>query len=853
MSPITVLVVHPEPIVAGRIAEALTATGHDVVLVPDGERAINRFIQRPTEALVVEMVLPGRDGATTVESIRWAPGGDRVAVILLGSRGSDPRELEEHGRRVHALAVLSGPAEPPAICSLVTGVAPPDPTRVAVASRVSGGLLRDARAPTWADVTTRPGDAERFAQESSTAVPLYRAADEELTGSWEVGDDPTAEREGRDVERVTTGTRTTQDEMEGDLVDMPFPRLLHYLAERRETGALVVTSLQDQRRTTTDQPPKKVVFFRTGVPIYVQSNLVQECLGQVLARGGHISQEVLAESVDRMRRGEGRQGGVLLAMRAIGPHELRDALEDQLRVKLFDLFAWSEGHYRFRSNEPAPRETVTLEMSLPAIVWKGVVHRIPPQRLLDLLAPELGSYVVPEHKQLGRFLRVEMPVEARRLLHSLDGSKRLAEVLTEAGNRPGAAAQLVYALSCVDAVTFADEPHMVGPLREDAEPEGSHVTHSIAVLREELTRLGRLLREERYSEALGIVPGDVEGAARTAIRLRSRYQPATEPGNAPRDLRALAYEVCARLVHAQEALSVGGVGRDGLALARNAFGDVPTRDERSKKDANAARGEPPDEASDESVDAAPPRTRTVAQPRITQPARPQKGVKKTKKKKRERERERAPATPELLHVDDGPSRDAVVPSVYDEITKDAPPDDGESTIEEPRESVLALVREAKRLSLGPSFEDTTAPDQAPDQAPEIPAPSLDEQVERLYQAERHFRRGERALMRARPEEAVEAFTRAVELCPDEGEFVAHLGYARYQAANGDDDATTRALAELARGAELAPKLDLAHLLRARVLAHRGEVAAARDSYGLALSANPDCTEALDGLRRLPSS
>jgi hypothetical protein len=35
-----------------------------------------------------------------------------------------------------------------------------------------------------------------------------------------------------------------------------------------------------------------------------------------------------------------------------------------------------------------------------------------------------------------------------------------------------------------------------------------------------------------------------------------------------------------------------------------------------------------------------------------------------------------------------------------------------------------------------------------------------------------------------------------------------------------------------------------------MLAHRDERAAARDAYGRALAANPDCTEALSGLKAL---
>jgi tetratricopeptide (TPR) repeat protein len=144
------------------------------------------------------------------------------------------------------------------------------------------------------------------------------------------------------------------------------------------------------------------------------------------------------------------------------------------------------------------------------------------------------------------------------------------------------------------------------------------------------------------------------------------------------------------------------------------------------------------------------------------------------------------------------------------------------------------------------LDDFTA---RPEPGPRIDPDELDQRVQRLYQAERHFRRGDRALKRGRLADAVESFERAVELCPDEGEFLAHLGYARYQLANGGGG-VSEALSDLERSCELAPKLDLTHLLRARVLRDRGDLDEARNAYEQALAANPDCQEALEGLRAL---
>ena len=128
--------------------------------------------------------------------------------------------------------------------------------------------------------------------------------------------------------------------------------------------------------------------------------------------------------------------------------------------------------------------------------------------------------------------------------------------------------------------------------------------------------------------------------------------------------------------------------------------------------------------------------------------------------------------------------------------------------------------------------------------------ALDVRVERIAEAERHFRRGERALARGKHDDAVTAFVRAVELVPDEGEFLARLAHTRLIGAGGDTAVHAQQLAELERAASLAPKHFLTHLLLAEARRLTGDPRGARDAYENALAADPECREALEGLRGL---
>jgi CheY-like chemotaxis protein len=699
-----VLVVHADPSFAEAVVRALWARGLSAVSVESGERAIDRFIVGAAAALVVSTELPGRDGAATVESIRWAPGGADVPIVLT-SREPDAPRLSETARRLRASTLSGREAEDAeAVAALVGRViaaaagtsageaaagAPAPPTSPTIFAGVppqAGPPTRSALSPSSAP---RPPGSEtvagRRAREGSGSRP-----------SLPPEADPVARREAEEVERrardITAGTAASG----GDLSRTPFPRLLAELAAARATGALVVVAPADDRlRTTTGDTPKKVVYFRGGVPVYVKSNLLRECLGQVLVQMGIIDASVRNASLERMRETGARQGATLLAMGAITPDDLRAALEEQLRTKLFDLFAWTSGEYRFSTRVVPPPEVVTLELGLAEIVFEGVVRRISPQRLLDALAPHIDDYVVPVAAGLTRFFALDLVNEARLVLRALDGTRTLRELITVAGQRPGAAAQIVYAMECLGALRFSRDKAPVEALTDPAPaPEPSLVD-----LRppEEAT--------PRFSE----------------LALRDEWDEQTEDGTLPPVEPAL------------------------FTATRDAH--LPSRHEKPPTPGGVAPRAPPPHAAADGA-----------------------------------------------HADAGHA--------------------GETGHPAPGDS------------------------------------DLDERVRRLAEAERVFRRGERALERGKLDDALACFRRAAELVPTEGEFLARRAYTELLVAPASESTQRRLLAELEEATRLSPKAFATHLLLGDARRAAGDAEGARVAYEQALAANPRCAEALEALRAL---
>jgi CheY-like chemotaxis protein len=737
--PLTVLVVVPHAVKADRIARAVVAAGHAPIVLPDGERAIDRFVQEPADVVIAEYFLPGRDGATTIESIRWAPGGRQAHAILIAEEEPETAALATIGARIDAVATFVGdppqgkltdilrsldrkppndprqlrPGElPPAPLSFLnrtTSILKGDKNEffgsseeestVRGSASVARKILEAHRvqtsesAPRVVDV-----DASRArAKDDETRLAKRPSEERPVPGSSSV--DPAAVAEGLRVRESARDAAPAIQQVEGRFESTAFPALLVRLAETRASGALVCTAEDEPRGTVTGDAPIKMVYFRGGVPVHVRSNLIDECLGQLLLRKKRIGAATLDESVRRMKLGHGLQGEILIDMGALSPLEVSETLAEQAREKLFDLFGWRRGAYRM-TNEEAPKDAAPLELALPEMVYEGVCAAMPATRLSDLLTPMMDRYVVPDSQRLARFVRVRLPVELKAILARLDGTTTM-RLLIGMSSKPAAVAQLVYSMQCLGAVRF--EEH---------------------------------------------------------ARKRLSEPPASPPsGGVP--LRQSSGQLPVAPASASQPLPAGG-----------SRGADPTPSRR------------PDESSP---------------PAEIAPA--------------------AKAKPPLVQSWDD---DSTTPQL-DEI-------------------------EMRQAAAPPVPSPPAAP--APPKPPTSGVVPTDAQVDRLFEAERHFRRGNRALERERFAEALAAFEQAATLCPDEGEFVAYVAWARHCSAPYDPAANERALTELERAATLAPALFVVSLLRARVLVHAGRRAEAREAYARVLALEPSSEEARVALAKL---
>jgi cytochrome c-type biogenesis protein CcmH/NrfG len=117
------------------------------------------------------------------------------------------------------------------------------------------------------------------------------------------------------------------------------------------------------------------------------------------------------------------------------------------------------------------------------------------------------------------------------------------------------------------------------------------------------------------------------------------------------------------------------------------------------------------------------------------------------------------------------------------------------------------------------------------------------------QAELQYQKGLVYLRKRDFSAAVASFRWAVKLCPGEGEYAAHLGWALHrEALAGGKPSPAEAKKLLADAMRLSPKTDRPYLFLANILKGEGDMAGAEVNFVKAVDRNAQCTEALQELR-----
>jgi DNA-binding response OmpR family regulator/curved DNA-binding protein CbpA len=518
----TILLVEDDRAVQRALAESLHESGFTVLAEHDGEWAKSTFAQRSVDLIVLDAVLPRRNGFQLALDIRRSEKGKRLPILLFSGVYDTvkvQRQLAEIGAPVRFLEKPVEPSQVVAICRKALGLQE---------SEVS-------------DPSTKRRRRERARLEAKSKG-LAALAD--LVEVKSVESDSQIRFRGAALVR-------------GNLRDTEFAEVLAELHRWRASGALLIENA----------PVKKLVWLKEGTPVFVRSNLLVEALGQLLVRERMITLAECEEGLRRIHASKRQLGTELIEMGCISPANLAYALQLQVEQKLFDVFAWTEGEYRFNPRAAMPAMQIALELTPAKTLLEGVKRAYDEERARRALGDVEGHVVALTDDPMDRFQDMGLDAEEAQFHALIDGRRTVRELLAFGALPADDARKLLYALRCANMIHFAlpdakaqpapapgiARPVLLPGLPEQALPE-PEIQQRKQV--ERLVARAQGLRRGTLFEVLGVRPDASELEIHLAFAALAKENHPDRLGmGATAEARAFAEDVFTQISFAHDTLA----------------------------------------------------------------------------------------------------------------------------------------------------------------------------------------------------------------------------------------------------------------------------------------------------------
>jgi DNA-binding response OmpR family regulator/curved DNA-binding protein CbpA len=514
-----VLVVESDPDLQRQIGEALRDGHYEIAAETEAAWARRSIAVRTPDAIILDTTLADGAGFALADDLRREPATCDTPILFIASRrhrGTSHRT--EAIRRYAPASYLIAPLELPHLRRQLDGQFSP-------ASDASQNLETTRTDP----ITEAPAPAR------SPVAPT----------------DPVQRREKRDVERTAKSLENADADLRGTLKRAPFARLVQRLFASRKTGSLLL--MKDRA--------KKIVSFAAGYPVSVRSNVLGECLGQILLQQRLISNEALQDSLRRMKAEERHQGEILVEMGVLSPYNLSRALVEQVEAKLFEIFAWTDGQYMFKDGEAPQGEALRLERSPAALILEGIRRHYDQARQQAVLDAYAGKYVARNPDPVLRLQEITSDPTEQEFIRQIDGRTRLETVIESARIPRDKARLFLVALAEAGIIEPADaparRPFTPPPIATAIDTESVPTAFPGKAAPLSVTQLGlvaQTVRAQNHYWALGVRADDLTVVIDQAYETLALSFHPDRYRQRPDEDRRLAQEIFERLAEAHRVL-----------------------------------------------------------------------------------------------------------------------------------------------------------------------------------------------------------------------------------------------------------------------------------------------------------
>ncbi len=186
-----------------------------------------------------------------------------------------------------------------------------------------------------------------------------------------------------DLDR-TASAKTPSRFTQGNISNHPLPELLLDGLEKRLSGTLALR-LRDV---------KKVIYLLSGHPIYVQSNLRRETIGQTLVRRGVLSPDQNTKALTEAKRKGIPYGQALVQLGFMAAGKVKQELLGNIRHKIQSSLDWNKGHWLFVEDPNIGSKVPRCVLDPVPLVFEGLKELADPEKSLQRMGRHLELKVV---------------------------------------------------------------------------------------------------------------------------------------------------------------------------------------------------------------------------------------------------------------------------------------------------------------------------------------------------------------------------------------------------------------------------------------------------------------------------
>ncbi len=750
--------------------DLLTAKGFKVHWQKNGRDVMSQIGDVKPDLMILDALLPGMTGLKITQAVKALDQYQDVKIILMSSVYKQFQQQYESRKKVGVDAYTE------------------KPVNVAELENLIDELIGPAELP-------GENIEETFGEE--TEIP--------------------AEKPAEKLRKVG---------LEGDLKDIPFPKLAFFLYKYRRTGALRINREQ----------VSKVIYFRSGTPVFVTSNQSRESLGRFLVQQGIITQAQYNASLEEMLSTGYQHGDILLRMGAITPHQLFGALEQHIHEKVLSVYAWEKGRYQFQAGQFDLDQSMTLHINSIRLAYEGITRHYPLRRLEAFFNEYKNQRLVKRKNPPVPISTLGFGPAEMRFITMINNKRTVGRLVAQSNLTLTKTFQILFLMILMEIIRFKVD-RSFGTRGDAAQQE--YVRKRLQK-RDELRRVAEsggsdLLRLNQYVRAVNTAFKRFKG--------KNHYERLEIDSKAAAEQIKQAYYIQSHRYHDhrlyQNADDVIQKRADKIFSAlTQAYSTLIVPAKRKQYDAKIGiAGSEPQPAAE--FDEQPAPIEIVIGDDI---GRTDAAKKETADVKDEFEFE---FDDELLDL--AMAEGDMSARIEAEMPAEAPPDAEMDDLEDD----LASVWSAEEAFAASDEDDVKDLEISSDEQVRLDeSKEITQNMASALKAEMAFQEGEEALEDKDMDGAIEHFAAAIKMAPKEAEYYQYLGWARYLKSPDDESNVSRAKADIELGVSMNPSLEQGYYFMGVISEHSGDMEKARVFFEKALQNNPNHEEAAEALKSL---